>query len=223
MKKVLINIKFFYKDVNFKYIIFLFTFILINSCTHESNELLSEETEHKLNYNNFQSTHKGMTTGLYYEILNSEDQFEIYNSLNDREKSIVWQEKLDDFVIQSDLSEEQIDLITEIKSKLTLEFFENIEENFNSEEIRGLEVQAGLQFGTPTAMALFYSMENNYVTQSSGTSKCFWCNNLLVSVDGPCEWQSFNGVWQYVEPVTIAKVRFWITMQEFTSVQPCSQ
>jgi len=157
-------------------------------------------------------------------VVDSRHQFQTYNALDANQKSLVWQGKLDDFITNSELSNEELRFVNDLKSILTDDFFRDIERNYNTDDIKLLEIEASRLFGTARGLSLFYSMETVYKNKNTEAQKnCFWCNNLLVSVDGPCEWQYFNGVPQYVEPVTISKVRFWITTQEFTSVQPCTQ
>ncbi len=204
----------------------LFLPLIFNSC--HNDETLSEKNGVELNLKNQSKNDNELLRGessreLYSEVVNSEDQFATYHSLDYKQKANVWQGKLDDFVENSELNEEEAGLINELKATLTEEFFADIQKNYNSDDIKLLEIRAGQIFGTARGLSLFYSMETVYKNTSTTTEKnCFWCNNLLVSVDGPCHIEYFNGVPQFVEAVTIKKTRFWITTGTYESVQACN-
>ncbi|MBD3903748.1 bacteriocin fulvocin C-related protein [Chryseobacterium sp. Ch-15] len=167
--------------------------------------------------NSFQSKE---SERLYFNVLNSKDQFQTYNALNSKEKHLVWQGKLDDFISKSELSDAQAELVNRMKSTLSENFFNNISENFNSNEIKLLEIEAMKKFGNLRGLSFFYIMENNY-NASNMEQKCFWCNEVYVTTTGPCEIYEINGNLMFLEPIKTAKTRFWIKVGEFDSMQPC--
>jgi len=206
--------------------LFLFLPLIFNSCSED--EALPEKNAIEISAKNHSKNGDQLLRGenpqeLYNAVVDSRDQNETYQSLNPRQKSLVWQGKYDDFLDNSELNEEELGFINNLKSTLTEEFFTDIESNYNSDDIKLLEIKAGQLFGTARGLSLFYSMETVYKNNTAATERnCFWCNNLLVSVDGPCHIEYFNGVPQYVEAVTIKKTRFWITTGTYESVQACT-
>jgi hypothetical protein len=155
-------------------------------------------------------------------VVDAKDQYETYSSLDNNQKALVWQGKYDDFIANSELTDVELEFVEGIKAKFTKSFFENLKENYNTDEIKLLEIKAGQMFGTAMGLSLFYSMETVYKNENQTQKNCFWCNNLLVTVDGPCHIEYFNEVPQYVEAVTIAMTRFWITTGTYMSVQSCT-
>lgn len=202
-----------------KLLLFLIVPFVINSCHQSDDEPLGKNSNPSNEIGNMMSLKEGAT--LYEQVVEAEDQFQFYNALNAKQKAAVWQEKYDDFIENSILTTEELAFVNRIKNQFSENFFTNIEENYNTDEIKLLEIQAGQMFGTARGLSLFYSMETVYKNEEA-SKNCFWCNNLLVSVDGDCHIEYFNGVPQYVEAVTIKKVRFWITVGTYTSVQACT-
>lgn len=193
---------------------------VFNSCSSDDSESFNEKNDIVSN----SAKYRGDVRTLYLTVLNSENQFETFSALENDEKIAVWEGKLDDFIANSELDSNELNLINEIKGELTESLFENKNENFNSDKIRSLELEAMQTFGNKLGISLFYDLGNVYfngeIEQEMG---CFWCDNELVSIDGPCYWTNINGNWSYLEPITTKKIRFWITVGYWETTQPCSQ
>ena len=204
---------------NLKFALLLVLPFCFNSCSNENNNPIEASVISEKNAIQYDTN---TARQLYLEVLNAKDQHNTYSNLDSKSKSLVWQGKFDDFISNSTLTNVQIDIVQKIKSKLTESFFQSINSNFNSEEIKSLEFEAMQKLGNLRAISLLYTMENFY-NESGNGQKCFWCDNELVTIDGPCFSININGNWLYVEPITTKKVRFWITVGEWETIQPCTQ
>lgn len=197
--------------------------LIFNSC-HGDTDALVEKSPTALNSKIHSKDSNAQAAELYSLVGDSKDQFQTYNYLDSNQKSLVWQGKLNDFVENSNLNTKELDFVNNLKSILTEEFFLSIEKNYNTDDIKLLEIEARSLFGDARGLSLFYSMETVYKNGEVEAQKnCFWCNNLLVEgSEGPCHIEYFNGVPQYVQTVEVKKVRFWISVNTFETLQSCT-
>ena len=202
-----------------------FTLLLLlpfafSSCNND-DEMSSTSSTQLKSTKNGESLLGDSPARLYNEVVEANDQYATYSSLDSGQKAQVWQGKYDDFIANSELTTSELEFVNGIKAKFTESFFENIEENYNTDEIKLLELKAKEIFGNSRGLSLFYSMETVY--KSTAQKNCFWCNNIVVEgSEGPCHIEYFNGVPQYVQSVDVVKVRFWITVQTYTTLQSCT-
>ncbi|SHJ17287.1 hypothetical protein SAMN04488096_109129 [Mesonia phycicola] len=141
------------------------------------------------------------------------------------EKSLIWDYKYKRLLAESDgsFTDNQIQLINEIKTLVSEEDFFATPETYEVEELEDISLEV---FSAEESAFLFYSLENKdgdiTVNPTTGepVTDCFWCyQEIPGGTSGPCEAivDSDGDILGFTrDNVQVDKVRFFIFRTETT-------